>query len=78
MLISHIVKIRRNDIIYGIKTAESEDITGLIQAKHTLFEKDIKDYPDLSTMTIKGVCRSIYLSRSIYLFYLTLYFLFRF
>ena len=33
---------------------ESEDITGLIQAKHTQFSYSDTDYPDLSTMHIKG------------------------
>ena len=33
---------------------ESEDISGLIQAKHTQFSYSDSDYPDLSTMHIKG------------------------
>ncbi|KAF0685697.1 Aste57867_22444 [Aphanomyces stellatus] len=43
-----------NDVIYGIKTAASEDIQMLIQAKHTNFQTDGNDYPDLSGMKIKG------------------------
>ncbi|ETW05039.1 hypothetical protein H310_04084 [Aphanomyces invadans] len=43
-----------NDVIYGIKTAASEDIQMLIQAKHTNFQTDGTDYPDLSGMKIKG------------------------
>lgn len=34
--------------------SESEDISGLIQAKHTHFSYADIDYPDLSTMHIKG------------------------
>lgn len=40
--------------IYGVKSEESEDFTALIQAKHTVFSRGEKDYPDLSTMHIKG------------------------
>ncbi|OQR86277.1 glucosidase 2 subunit beta [Achlya hypogyna] len=43
-----------NDVIYGIKTQASEDITMLIQARHTNFASDDNDYPDLSAMKIKG------------------------
>ncbi|KAJ8523795.1 hypothetical protein ON010_g17324 [Phytophthora cinnamomi] len=43
-----------NDMTYGIKSKVSEDIWGLVQARHTSFSNDNADYPDLSTMKIKG------------------------
>ncbi|KAG1696278.1 hypothetical protein DVH05_018824 [Phytophthora capsici] len=43
-----------NDVTYGIKSKESEDIWGLVQAKYTSFSNDNADYPDLSTMKSKG------------------------
>ncbi|DAZ99597.1 TPA: hypothetical protein N0F65_001425 [Lagenidium giganteum] len=43
-----------NDVIYGIKSKVSEDVTGLIQARFTDFSKENTDYPDLSSMKIKG------------------------
>ncbi|CAK4613163.1 unnamed protein product [Aphanomyces euteiches] len=51
------------EVIYGIKTAASEDIQMLIQAKHTNFHNDGNDYPDLSGMKIKGVRSKLPLPR---------------
>ncbi|RLN72928.1 hypothetical protein BBJ28_00009720 [Nothophytophthora sp. Chile5] len=43
-----------NSITYGIKSKASEDMQALIQARHTSFSTENADYPDLSTMKIKG------------------------
>ncbi|KAG7392212.1 hypothetical protein PHYBOEH_006466 [Phytophthora boehmeriae] len=44
-----------NDTTYGIKSQESEDIWGLVQARYTSYRNDNADYPDLSGMKAKGV-----------------------
>uniref|UniRef100_K3X1Z2 Uncharacterized protein n=1 Tax=Globisporangium ultimum (strain ATCC 200006 / CBS 805.95 / DAOM BR144) TaxID=431595 RepID=K3X1Z2_GLOUD len=43
-----------NDLIYGIKSKESEDINAIIQARFTSFSTENADYPDFSSMKIKG------------------------
>lgn len=47
-------RVSNSDVTFGIRTVESENMTGLIQAKHTHFSYSDSDYPDLSTMNIKG------------------------
>ncbi|ETP34859.1 hypothetical protein F442_16887 [Phytophthora nicotianae P10297] len=43
-----------NDTIYGIKSKESEDIWGLVQARYTSFSNDDAYYPDLGSMKTRG------------------------
>ncbi|KAL7686872.1 putative cilia-and flagella-associated protein [Plasmopara halstedii] len=44
-----------NDTIHGVKSKESEDIWGLVQAKYTSYSNDNADYPDLSSMRARGI-----------------------
>ncbi|KAG6947254.1 hypothetical protein JG688_00015626 [Phytophthora aleatoria] len=43
-----------NDTTYGIKSKESEDIWGLVQARYTSFSNDDAYYPDLGSMKTRG------------------------
>ncbi|KAI9998820.1 hypothetical protein PInf_003411 [Phytophthora infestans] len=43
-----------NDTTFGIKSKESEDIWGLIQARYTSFSNDDAYYPDLGSMKTRG------------------------
>ncbi|TMW66180.1 hypothetical protein Poli38472_003945 [Pythium oligandrum] len=42
------------DAVYGIRSKASEDITALVQARFTNFATENDDYPDLTSMKIKG------------------------